>query len=183
MSENTINIEHEIKVLDANLAITIQQLKNLWAHHVHTVSIRDRYYDTNDDLLAQHGQNLRIRWQDGTMVITRKTKYENDYTKSMREDDTPVDDLEEGKKFLEKKLGLVCKRYKEKKRVTYQREDALFDFDYYEGLPPVLEIEGKDPEEVALLVRRLWLHFQPQVKWWSRKLFKHYGKKYTILGK
>lgn len=171
-------IEHEVKVLNIDAQLVMKQLEKLWAEHYHTVFIKDWYYDTKDDSLRKQNQRLRIRCEDNTIVITKKTKYEHDYTKSMKEDDITVKSVKYAKKLLEEELWLVCKKYKEKKRVTYKRKNALFDFDYYEDMPPILEIEGESPEHVMDIVRRLGLHFHPQVKRWSRRLFKHYGKKH-----
>lgn len=117
--------------------------------------IKDRYYDTKDDSLRTQNQRLRIRSENNSVVITKKTKYEHDYTKTMKEEDITVKSIKYAKKLLEEELGLVCKKYKEKKRITYKRENTLFDFDYYEGMPPVLEVEGETPEKVMETVRRL----------------------------
>ena len=171
-------IEHEVKVLDIDAEIVMKQLEQLWAEHHHTVYIRDRYYDTKDGSLHKQNQRLRIRSQNNSVVITKKTKYEHEYTKTMREDDIVVKSIKYAKKLLENELWLICVKYKEKKRITYTWENTLFDFDYYEGMPPVLEVEGETPEKVMETIRRLWLHFHPQVKRGSRRLFKHYGKKH-----
>ena len=171
-------IEHEIKVLDIDAELVMKQIENLGATYHHTVYIRDRYYDTPKDSLRKQHQRLRIRSENKSVIITKKTKYENEFTKSMKEDDIIVKSIKYAKKLLEDELGLVCKKYKEKKRITYKWENALFDFDYYEDMPTVLEIEGETPEKVIEIVRRIWLHFHPQVKRGSRRLFKHYGKKH-----
>lgn len=169
-------IEHEIKILDLDCDVLIKRLEHLGAEYVHTVRIQDRYYDTEDQTLAHRNERLRIRCQNNSVIITKKTKSDHPYTKSMREDDIEVKNLSYAKKLLEKELGLVVVKYKEKKRITYKRQDCLFDFDYYEGMNPVLEIEGKSPESVQDMVRRLGLHFNLQVKRGSKRLFKHYGK-------
>lgn len=161
-------IEHEVKVLDIDADLVIKQLEHLGACYVHTVYIRDRYYDTNNNSLNKQNQRLRIRHQyndeSHSVIITKKTKYEHNYTKSMKEDDIVVKSVKYAKKLLEQELGLIQVKYKEKKRITYRLNNTLFDFDYYEGLPTVLEIEGESPEHVAETVRRLGLHFHPQVK-------------------
>lgn len=171
-------IEHEVKVLDIDADVVMKQLEHHGAEYVQTVYIRDWYYDTIDDSLRAQNQRLRVRSENNSVVITKKTKMEHDYTKSMKEDDIVVKSIKYAKKLLEEELGLVCKKYKEKKRITYKRENTLFDFDYYEGMPTVLEVEGETPEKVMETVRRLGLHFHPQVKRGSRRLFKHYGKKH-----
>ena len=134
-------IEHEVKVIDTDVQIIMKQLEHLGAEFVHEVHIKDRYYDTKDELLAQHNQRVRIRQENDDVLITRKTKHESDTTKSMREDDTNFKSVKQAKKFLEGKLGLQYQRYKEKRRITYQLEDYLFDFDFYEGLPALMEVE------------------------------------------
>lgn len=172
-------IEHEVKVLEMNDKVVMKQLENMGAKYMNTVSIRDWYYDTKDGALAQEHIRLRIRRQDDEIIVTKKTKYEHRYTKSMREDDVYVDDFEQAKKILEDDLWLIEVKYKEKTRVSYQLDNLIFDFDYYEWIPPVLEIEGETPKHVYNTIRRLWLQFHVQVKWGSKRLFKHYGKKIT----
>lgn len=171
-------IEHEVKVIDTDVEIIMKQLEYLWAEFVHEVDIKDRYYDTKDNVLEKNDQRVRIRQENDDVLITRKTKYNHETTKSMREDDTYFKSVKQAKKFLEKDLGLIYQRYKEKRRITYQLEDYLFDFDFYEWLPALMEVEGQNPQEVEHMIRRLWLQFEVQVKRGSRKLFKHYGKKY-----
>lgn len=148
-------IEHEVKVLDIDPDIVMKQLENIGAEYSHTVSIRDRYYDTKDGSLDKQQQRLRIRSENKAVIITKKTKYEHEYTKTMREDDIVVKSIKYAKKLLEEDLGLICVKYKEKKRITYKWNNTLFDFDYYEGMPPVLEIEGETPEKVLETVRLL----------------------------
>jgi adenylate cyclase class IV len=54
--------------------------------------------------LRKQNQRLRIRCEDNTIVITKKTKYEHDYTKSMKEDDITVKSVKYAKKLLEEEL-------------------------------------------------------------------------------
>ena len=49
-------------------------------------------------------QRLRIRSQNNSVVITKKTKYEHEYTKTMREDDIVVKSIKYAKKLLENEL-------------------------------------------------------------------------------
>ncbi len=167
-------IENEIKILDINHHVVMAQLELLWAERREVVCIQDRYYDTSNKHLEKNKQRIRIRQQDTEVVITKKTKLEKiPGIKSMKEEDLIMKDSKEAHSMLWE-FGLVCIREKKKKRISYYIDDMVFDFDFYENLPPVLEIESEDTEKIFYRIRRLWLHYHVQVKRGSRKLFKHY---------
>lgn len=169
-------IENEIKILDINHHVVMAQLELLWAERSELTCIQDRYYDTTDMNLEKNKQRIRIREQDGQVVITKKTILPTKANiKSMKEEDLTMKDAYEAHDMLGE-FGLVCHREKSKKRISYHIDDMTFDFDFYDGLPPILEIEWEDIKKIFYRIRRLWLHYHVQVKRGSRKLFKHYSK-------
>ncbi len=176
MFENII--ETEIKILWVSYPLLIRNLKKLWAHKVGTQYIRDRYVDTADKSLKKQWKSARLRSYGGEKFeITIKTKPEQaniDY-KVRAEENLTVPTLAAGKVLLQM-MWCQCKRYKEKIRVTYKIWQTTFDVDFYDDMPPVLEIEWEQ-NEINHYIRKLRLHDHQQVTRWAKKLFKHYGKK------
>lgn len=171
-------IENEIKILDINHAVIMNHLEILWWQQQDIIHIYDRYYDTHDKSLEHNKLRMRMRSVNNeTFCITKKTKLSDPSSpfKSMKEEDLIIKDYDEGHSILSG-LGLLCMRTKEKHRISYHLEDLYFDFDFYPDIPPILEIEGSDHEQIQYRVRRLGLHYHPQVKRGSRKLFKHYSQ-------
>jgi len=169
-------IETELKILNVSYPLLIRKLKKLWASKKWVVYIRDWYVDTADKSIKKQWKSARLRSYGGeTFEITIKTKQKSKKVRIREEQNISVPNLEAGRLML-KTMGLENKRYKEKIRVTYESGKTKFDIDFYDDMPPVLEIEGEQTE-IAHWIRKLRLHNHKQVTWGTKKLFKHYGQK------
>gem|GEM_PF-6245180 len=60
--------------------------------------------------------------------------------------------------------------------MTYILDDTTIDVDFYDDMPPVVEIEGTK-KQLEDCIRKLRLHNHEQVTRGAKKLLKHYGKK------
>jgi hypothetical protein len=69
-------------------------------------------------------------------------------------------------------------REKKKHRVSYNLDGMEFDFDLYEWIPELLEIEWPDGDTIQSWVVKLGLGEYEQMLGGSRKIFKHYGAPY-----
>ncbi|MDA9129464.1 hypothetical protein N9J72_03260, partial [Candidatus Gracilibacteria bacterium] len=76
------------------------------------------------------------------------------------------------------KYGMHKIREKKKHRVSFKIKDIEFDFDDYDGIPELLEIEGPSGEEIQKWVKKLGLENYEQMIGGSRKIFKHYNVPY-----
>ena len=133
--------ETEIKILGVSYPLLVRKLKKKGAVKKGSVYLRDRYVDTKDKKMKKQGKTARLRSYGGEKFeITIKTKIESSDHKVRLEENIAVPSLEAGKLMLHM-FGFECKRYKEKIRVTYMIEDIAFDVDFYDDMPPVLEIE------------------------------------------
>jgi hypothetical protein len=54
---------------------------------------------------------------------------------------------------------------------------VIFDIDFYDGIPPLLEIEWPDTNTIFERIQRLGLHHHMVKKRGTKRLFKHYDKK------
>jgi predicted adenylyl cyclase CyaB len=167
--------EKEIKILNIEYAVLVHHLEALWAKRIEPTIVRDRYYDSDDSILRNKKQRLRLRSQWDTTVITQKTKIPHKFMKSMTEQDITVENIQKWHQLLQE-LWLQTIKYKEKTRISYYIEDMHFDIDCYKNIPILLEIEWPTLEKINHRIYRLGLQYHTQVKWWSNKLFKHYNK-------
>lgn len=170
-------IENEIKILNINHIIVMKHLESHGAQGSQPITIQDRYYDTSDQTLESQNLRMRIRSINNTdHCITKKTKLSDSDSrhKSMKEEDLVVDSREQWHSILSG-LGLLCQRTKQKTRISYRLDDMIFDIDFYDNIPPILEIEWYDVDMIYHWIRVLWLQHHTQVKRGSRKLFKHYN--------
>lgn len=168
-------IETEIKILWVSYPLLIRALKKYGAKKVWTVYLRDWYVDTADKDLKKQKKSARLRsiWGE-QFEITIKTKIKQKWYKVRKEENIAVPSLEAGKVMLQM-MWLECQWYKEKIRVMYQIGQTKFDIDFYDDMPPVLEIEWEQ-NEINHWIRKLRLHKHKQVTWGTKKLFKHYGQ-------
>ncbi len=169
-------LEKEIKILWVSYPILVRNLKKFGAHKKWSVYIRDRYVDLKNGTTKDAGKTVRLRsygWEK--FEITVKTKVEDKQYKVRHENNIKVPSLEAGKIILHM-MWFECKRYKEKIRVTYTVGETFFDVDFYDDMPPVLEIEWTDAE-IQKRMRKLRLQNHTHVTRWAKKLFKHYGQK------
>ena len=67
-------------------------------------------------------------------------------------------------------------REKSKFRVSYEIDEFVFELDEYEGIPPLLEIEGSSYLNIKLWIEKLELSHLPQKRFGARGLFKYYAK-------
>lgn len=169
-------IETEVKILNVSYPLLIRKLKKLGATKAWVVYIRDRYVDTAHKSLKKDSKSARLRSYGGEQFeITIKTKQKAKNVRVREEENITVPSLEAGKLMLQM-MWYECQRYKEKIRVTYEIGKTKFDIDFYDDMPPVLEIEWEHTE-ISHWIRKLRLHNHKQVTWGTKKLFKHYGQK------
>lgn len=173
--------ETEVKILNVSYPLLIRKLKKLGATKQGVVYIRDWYVDTSHKTLKKSKKSARLRSYGGeNFEITIKTKKKWDGVRVREEQNISVPSLQAGELMLQM-FGLEHKRYKEKIRVTYILDGVHFDIDFYDDMPPVLEIEG-EAHDIQHWIRKLRLHKHKKVTWGTKKLFKHYGKKVEKLG-
>lgn len=145
------HIEKEVKILDVPYAMLCENLRAVGAEKIGSKQIHDRYCDTPDGQLAAQGMRVRVRQEGDHVVITTKSKVKNTKkhkkskkyaTKTRKEEDTIVPTLEAAWTAIGV-MGLEVVREKHKIRISYQLgEMSVCDVDFYDNLPPVVEIES-----------------------------------------
>jgi adenylate cyclase class IV len=151
--------------------------------------IRDRYCDTPDGQLDAKKMRVRVRQEDDRVMITTKHKQKVEKAKKIigkkadrvlkakiaKEEDVYVPSLDAAFAAI-KVMGLEVVRTKQKMRISWRLDKAaVCDVDFYDGLPPVVEIEAQEVEDIYTWIDRLGLSEYRVTTWGSRKLFKHYN--------
>jgi len=178
-------LEKEIKILEINKDEIVARLLELGAEKTFEGFIHDVYYDFPDDApknkMDANGRMFRLRQKGEEHIYTIKNKRKKikkrEWVVAKDEHETPISDIESFAKVLEK-YGMEKIREKKKHRVSYKLDWLEFDFDLYEWIPELLEIEWPDGDTIRSWVSKLWLDGYEQMIGWSRKIFKHYGIEY-----
>ncbi|USN57643.1 MAG: CYTH domain-containing protein [Candidatus Peribacteria bacterium] len=145
--------------------------------------MHDRYCDTPDGQLAAKGMSVRVRQEGDVTVITTKSKIvgkkgqkKGKYpTKVRKEEDTTVPSLKAAWAAIAV-MGLEVVREKHKIRISYRLDaNSVCDVDFYDGLPPIVEIESTKRKVIYQRINRLGLADYRVTTWGSRKLFRYYA--------
>lgn len=170
-------VEKEIKILDINPEEVQRRLMFLGAVKHFEGHIHDVYYDYEDHDLQGEGRIFRIRKRGEEHIYTIKKKGKSPEFKVADEFETLITDVEDFAETLEE-YGLSKTREKKKFRISYALWDVEFDIDFYDGIPPLLEIEAHTNEEIKKYTTLLGLTKHKRKKFGSRGLYKHYNKDY-----
>jgi adenylate cyclase class IV len=190
-------LEKEIKILEVDVKSLQEKLEKLWAEKTFEGYIHDVYYDFPHDeenkLKMEENKRLfrvRKKWDIHMYTIKRKRNKKKDggeeWYKIADEWEREISDVDSFTKVLEK-YWMVETREKKKFRISYSIWKFEFDIDDYylwddkNTIPALLEIEASTTEELDEWVKKLWLQDHRIEKWWSRKLFEHYGIEYSWL--
>ncbi len=76
--------------------------------------------------------------------------------------------------FLLKILDLNEFKMKVKNRVAHSLWGIKFDFDKYDNMPELLEIEAESSKQALRYIKKLNLEDKETLNWGSSSLFKHY---------
>ena len=190
-------LEKEIKILEVDVENLKGQLEKLGAVKTFEWYIHDIYYDfacveTWNHKMDANKRLFRVRkkWDVHMYTINRKRNKKSEWgeggLKVADEGEREITDVESFKNVLEK-YGMQETREKKKYRISYALDNCEFDIDDYylwddkNTIPPLLEIEAHTRDDIIKWTKNLWLENHRQEKWWSRKLFLHYGVEYSWL--
>jgi len=177
-------LEKEIKILEINREEIVEKLLEMGAEKTFEGFIHDVYYDFPDDApknkMDANGRMFRLRkkWEEHIYTIKNKRKEvkKAEWVVAKDEHETPISNIESFAKVLEK-YGMEKIREKKKHRVSYKLDGMEFDFDLYEWIPELLEIEWPDGETIQTWVSKLGLENYEQMLGWSRKKERRFGNK------
>lgn len=180
-------LEKEIKILEIDRAEVEKKLLSLWAKKIFDGFIHDVYYDfltDGDEKNKLHANKrmfrVRKKWEEHIYTIKNKRtkigKQESVVAKD--EHEMKITDVKSFASVLER-YGMEKIREKKKHRVSYNIGEIEFDFDLYEGIPELLEIEWPSGDVIREWIEKLELNTKTQFLGWSKKLFEYYGVEYS----
>lgn len=181
---DVLMIEKEVKILDVPYTLLCDNLRALGAKKLWSKEIHDRYCDTPDRTLEKQWMRVRVRKEGDNIIVTTKSKTEKTKkhkkskkyaTKTRKEEDMIVPTLEAAWAVVGV-MGLEVVREKHKIRISYQLDEtSVCDVDFYDGLPPVVEIESTKRKTIYQWIDRLGLSDYKVTTRGSQKLFRYYA--------
>ncbi len=141
--------EVELKFLEIDVEKTKQKLLELGAVLVYDTTIDSQSFIGNGFHGSDSSQKyLRIRKTDGKVTLTYKEPAAQDsFTTSRKEIEIELDNYEKGLELISN-LGLVPEQIFSKHRSHFELGTIHFEIDTVSGIPPYLEIETQDEEEM-----------------------------------
>lgn len=139
--------EIEVKLLDINPEMVVQNLISLGAKKTFDDEILAIYFDSADKSITKNKDTVRLRKEGKKTVLTFKKYISNAEMKVREEQEVEVSDFNAMSEIL-RSLGLSPWLEMEKHRVTYELDNTHFEIDKYHGtyefIPAFLEIEAAD---------------------------------------
>jgi len=177
-------LEKEIKILEVNAVEIIHNLLRLGAQKTFEGNIKDVYFDFHNQVENKKSEAekiYRLRQKGNKNVYTVKHKkykdIQNENVMVKEEVETNVWNFDDFSKMLEMQW-MIAIRKKEKYRISYVLWNTVFDFDTYDGIPTLLEIEDSSWDNIYAWIKKLLLHEKELLIWGSRILFDKYQVPY-----
>ena len=136
--------EFEIKFLEVDVPKLEKKLLETGAEKIGEYDYSRMLLDYPDFRLNENHSWLRLRTNGKETTLAYKADIKDKL--GVQEIEVVVDDYEKTYKLL-KSLGLVVKREEKNKRIRYKKGEAVFDIDFWPGIPPYLEVEANSIKE------------------------------------
>lgn len=164
-----MKIEYEVKILDINIDNIKDKLNLLWAECLWE-DIQKRYvYDFNP-IDPNKWVRLRQKWTKSTLTVKEILDDSITWTKEI---ETTVWDFDDTNKILEE-LWYKAKAYQENKRISYKLDWVEVELDFWPKIPPYMEIEWQNEQEVENIVNKLWFKMENTTSINTTKVYKKY---------
>ena len=129
------------------------KLRFLKAKLLKTEFLQKRYIFDNQFLRAEGEQWIRLRDEGDKITLTYKS-IERTRVDGAKEIEVIVDNLENTKELLIK-TGLIVTSYQENYREIWEFENCMLTIDTWPLIDPVLEIEGRNENDVWKVLKIL----------------------------
>ncbi|OVE75124.1 hypothetical protein BVX95_00075 [archaeon D22] len=133
--------EYETKILDVDVELVEKRLLELGARFEGELFFRRYVFD-----IEKNEEWVRLRTDGKRTTITYK-KRENTSIGGTIEHEIVVDDFEKSYEILSR-LDFKNVYYQENKRRVFVLDGIEFSFDFWPKIPALLEVEGKNKEDV-----------------------------------
>lgn len=177
--------EIEAKFLNIDADAIEKKLLALGATKKYDRVFRDRVFDFPGWPLDADKAWLRLRDKGDKITLSFKQRFGTSEAgdAGMDEVEIVVDDFENTSNILSK-IGMVVKFDQEKRRVHYKLDGVEVDIDTYPLIPTLLEIEGKNWDEVKNTAKKLGLEWSDRKQFSGMQVYDEYGislKDYLVM--
>ena len=164
-----MKIEFEVKILDIDKDAMCEKLLKLWAEEFWIKEMKRSIYDFSP---IRPGNRIRLRNDGGqsTLTIKERTADTVDGTKEL---EIEVNSFEDTKAILEK-LGYHSRLYQENRRRSFVLDGVQIEIDEWPMIPPYLEIEWQNVEEVENMVTKLGYSMNDTTGVSTEEVYKQY---------
>ena len=181
--------EFEIKFLEVDVPELEKKLLAIGAEKVGEYFYQITLFDYPDLRMdAKHswlklrtdGKETTLSYKERIGVRSPDASIPDD---GMKEIEITVDDYQKTFELL-KNVGFIIKRRDEKKRIRYQKDEAVFDIDFWPKLPPFLEIESISIEKAKIAAHELGFDPEKGLVCSAGQIYKNYGfnlSEYSVL--
>lgn len=120
---------------------------------------------------------IRLRKTDEKVTLAVKHILDNKGGKiqNLLETEISVSSFQETDALLQQ-LGFVYKSYQEKKRLIFEVSGHEIDIDFWPGIPPFMEFEGKSTDDLREIIALLEYSLEDVISCTADEIYKMYGK-------
>lgn len=110
-----------------------------------------------------------------TLAVKHILSNSNSSLQQLLENEIEVSSFDETDALLQQ-LGYVFKSYQEKRRMVFELCNHEIDFDFWPGIPPYMEFEGKSEEDLVHVLTTLGYSMDNVISCTADTVYKIYGK-------
>jgi adenylate cyclase class 2 len=143
--------EYECTILEVDVNSFISKIEKMGAKKIGEFNQKRYVYDFNP---INKNKWIRLRTDGKTSTLTIKEIVDKNEIDGTNEIEIEVSSFENANKILNE-LGYVARNYQENKRIKYTLDGVEIDIDFWPLIPPYVEIEGKNENDVRKMIERL----------------------------
>ena len=143
--------EYECTILEVDVNSFISKIEKMGAKKIGEFYQKRYVYDFNP---INKNKWIRLRTDGKTSTLTIKEIVDKNEIDGTNEIEIEVSSFENANKILNE-LGYVARNYQENKRIKYTLDGVEIDIDFWPLIPPYVEIEGKNENDVRKMIERL----------------------------
>jgi adenylate cyclase class 2 len=165
-----MEIEYEARISGINIEETEEKLKKLGAKKIGKKNYKRYIYEHKP---KKEGSWIRLRTDGEKTTLTIKD-VKNKEIDGTKETEIIVNDIEKTNELLNN-LGFFHRSYQENKRTKYLLNNVKVEIDEWPMIPPHVEIEGKNIEEVEKTIKLLGFKKEEAISGKISDIYKKHG--------
>jgi len=171
--------EIEVKILNIDKVAIVEKLLQLGAKKVFEGPMNSVYLDNENNTLTDGKKMLRLRQKGEKNIVTLKIRKPNEFAKICNEYEINVCDFDKARAIF-KLLGFTEYATDLRKRLSFKLKNSLVEIDLYDDIPPFLEVESPDIQQLKEIVELLDFSMSDTRKWSGKDVMKFYTTKNSV---